>query len=168
MPNTPAGTFLNRRSSDGRPVGGLLASNWFPPLIIFIAAILLCGCPRKQWTYAPPPAPPPPSKDFDVHFGADHPDPNGAARNVDWQPQAQGNVPNPDSCNDGQPYTSPCTQNGPFLDQPDGVHQAFCFLGKVFSGSPPQPFFGHADWTVAQYDGANQTWPFTCRQSFDM
>jgi hypothetical protein len=121
--------------------------------IIFITVMFLCGCPKRQWTYAPPPAPPP-SKDFDVHFDPNQLDPNGAPRNVDWQPQVQGRIPNPDTCNDGQPYSPFCTQDNPFQDQPDAIHEAFCFVGKVISGTPIQPFFGHADWMVAQYNGS--------------
>lgn len=120
---------------------------------VVLATVFLCACAKKQWHYVPPPAPAP-SKDFDTHFDATQLDPNGAARNVDWQPQLQGRIPNPDTCNDGQPYSSACTQNKPFQDQPDLRHEAFCFIGKAVSGSPIQPFFGHADWMVAQYDGA--------------
>jgi hypothetical protein len=120
---------------------------------ILLGTVLLCGCPgKKQWTYAPPSAPAP-SKDFDVSFDAAHPDPNGAARNVDWAPQLQGRIPNPDDCNSGQPYSSSCTQNAPFQDEPSAGHQAFCWIGKRSSGSQAS-FFGHADWMIAQYDGS--------------
>lgn len=111
------------------------------------------ACAKKQWRYTPPSAPAP-SKDFDAHFDSAQLDPNGAARNVDWQPQLLGRIPNPDTCNDGQPYSSACTQNKPFQDQPDGLHEAFCFIGKLTSGSPYQSFFGHADWMVSQFNGA--------------
>ena len=120
---------------------------------VLAAVVFLCGCPKKQWSYTPPPAPAP-SKDFDAHFDPAHPDPNGAPRNVDWRPQIQGRIPNPDSCNDGQPYSTACTQDKPFQDQPDGLREAFCFIGKAVSGSPIQPFYGHADWMVAQFDGS--------------
>jgi hypothetical protein len=120
---------------------------------IVLSTLLLSGCPKKQWSYTPPPAPAP-SKDFDIHFDATQLDPNGSPRNVDWQPQLQGRIPDPNACNSGQPYSPACTQDKPFQDQPDGLHEAFCFLGKAFSGGEVQPFFGHADWTVAQYNGS--------------
>jgi hypothetical protein len=114
-----------------------------------LATLLLCACPKKEWHYAPPPAPAP-AKDFDAQFDSAHLDPNGAARDVDWRTH----IPNPDSCNSGQPYTPACTQNAIFQDQPDLRHQAFCFIGKLTSPSPYQSFFGHADWMVAQYNGS--------------
>jgi len=117
-----------------------------------LCTLTLCSCAKKQWHYVPPSAPAP-SKDFDAHFDATQLDPNGAPRNIDWQPQLQGHIPNPDECNSGQPYSSACTQNKPFQDQPDGLHEAFCFIGKVASGSPYQSFFGHADWMVSQFNG---------------
>ncbi len=134
---------------------------------VFFSVSLLCGCPKKQWHYAPPQAPPP-SKDFDAAWDATHLDPNGAAFNVDWAPQRQGRVPNPDACNDGQPYSPACTQNTPFQDQPDGIHEAFCFLGKAFSPSPLQPFFGHADWMVAQYTGAIGWFNYGADSDYDL
>jgi len=121
-------------------------------LVTLLATLFLCACPKKEWHYAAPPAPAP-AKDFDAQFDATHLDPNGAAQNVDWHPQLAGHLPNPDACNHGQPYTSACTQNQIFRDQPDGIHQAFCFIGKATSGSPYQSFFGHADWMVAQFNG---------------
>jgi len=120
---------------------------------VALAAFFLSACPKKEWRYTPPPAPAP-SKDFDAHFDATQLDPNGAARNIDWQPQLSGQIPNPDTCNDGQPYSSACTQGTPFLDQPDGVNEAFCFIGKLASASPVQPFYGHADWMVSQFNGS--------------
>ena len=113
--------------------------------------MLLCGCGRKQWTFTRPSAPSP-NKEFDVHFDSAV-DPNGAARNVDWAPQLEGRIPDPDACNDSQPYTSACTQNKPFQDQPAVDHEAFCFIGKLLTLNP-EPFFGHADWMLAQYDGS--------------
>ena len=151
MPRTFVPAFLNQKSY--RHAFGSMALHLPARCAIFIAAMFLCGCAKKQWTYTPLPAPAP-SKDFDVHFDPDHLDPNGTPRNVDWRPQIQGRIPNPDSCNDGQPYSPACTQDKPFQDQPDLGHEAFCFLGKAISGSPIQPFFGHADWMVAQYDGS--------------
>ena len=121
-------------------------------ITVLLAALMLCGCAKKQWHYSPPPAPTP-AQDFDAQFDATHLDPNGAARNVDWHPQLAGHLPNPDACNTGQPYTPQCTQNKPFQDQPDGLKEAFCFIGKAVSGSPIQPFYGHADWMVAQFNG---------------
>jgi len=118
-------------------------------LVALLATLLLCACPKKEWHYAPPPAPAP-TKDFDAQFGATTLDPNGSARDVDWHTH----IPNPDSCNNGQPYTPACTQNPIFQDQPDLRHQAFCFIGKLTSPSPYQSFFGHADWMVAQYNGS--------------
>jgi hypothetical protein len=128
------------------------ASARLSPAAVLFAALFLCACPKKEWRYAPPPAPAP-TEDFDAQFDRTHLDPNGAARNIDWHPQLSGRIPNPDTCNDGQPYTPACTQNKPFQDQPDGINQAFCFIGKAASGSPIQPFFGHADWMVAQFNG---------------
>jgi len=124
-----------------------------PSSIVALAAFLLCGCPKQEWHYTPPPAPAP-SKDFDVHIEATQLDPNGVPRNLDWQSQLQGHLPSPDNCNDGQPYSSACTQDKPFQDQPSGIHEAFCFIGKAASGSPIQPFYGHADWMVAQFNGS--------------
>jgi hypothetical protein len=118
-----------------------------------LASLLLPACAKKQWHYTPPPAPAP-SKDFDAQFDAAHLDPNGAALNLDWHPQLAGRIPDPDACDQGQPYSSACTQNNPFQDQPNGFNAAICSLGKVFSGHPIQPFFGHADWMVAQQTGA--------------
>jgi hypothetical protein len=118
-----------------------------------LATLCLCGCPKREWHYAPPPPPAASSKDFDAQWDGHKLDPNGAATNVDWTPQLQGRIPNPDSCNGGQPYTPACTQNLPFQDQPDGLHEAFCFIGKAATGTL-KPFFGHADWMVAQYDGS--------------
>lgn len=103
--------------------------------------------------YAPPPAPTP-DKDFDAQVDATHLDPNGVPLNLDWHPQLAGIVPSPDACNDGQPYTAQCTQNQPFEDQPSGFNAGICALGKVFSGHPIQPFFGHSDWMVTQQTGA--------------
>lgn len=130
-----------------------LAFHLFSGCVVFLAVMCLCGCPKKQWSYTPPPAPAP-SKGFDVHFDPSQLDPNGAPRNVDWEAQLHGGPPNPDTCNDGQPYSSACTQDKPCMDQPDARHEAFCFIGKVTSGSPIQSFFGHADWMVVQYDGS--------------
>lgn len=111
---------------------------------VTLTALFLSGCPKQEWHYKPPAAPAP-SKDFDAHIDATQLDPNGAPRNIDWQAQLQGRLPNPDACNDGQPYSSACTQDKPFQDQPSGIYEAFCFIGKAVSGSPIQPFFGHAD-----------------------
>jgi len=145
-------TASNRETSKQRHLAGRVPFN--PArCVLLIAVAFLCGCPKKQWSYTPPPAPAP-SKDFDARFDLSHLDPNGAPRNVNWQPQLQGRIPNPDSCNDGQPYSAPCTQDKPFQDQPDGLREAFCFIGKAVSGSPIQPFYGHADWMVAQFDGS--------------
>jgi hypothetical protein len=119
---------------------------------LFLATVL-SGCAKKQWHYAPPPAPTP-DKDFDAQVDATHLDPNGAPLNLDWHPQLAGIVPSPDACNDGQPYTAQCTQNQPFEDQPSGFNAGICALGKVVSGHPIQPFFGHSDWVVAQQTGA--------------
>ena len=120
---------------------------------VFFAMLFLVACPRKEWQYKPPAAPPP-SKDFDAHYDPTQLDANGAPRNIDWQPQLAGRIPNPDNCNDGQPYSSACTEDNPFLDQPDGLDEAFCFIGKVASGSPVQPFYGHADWLLSQFNGS--------------
>lgn len=149
-------TFSSRNASGSCRGFTSVAHELSTRFAIFIAMTLLCGCPKKEWSYAPPPAPAP-SKDFDVRFDRGRLDPNGAPRNVTWQSQVQGRIPNPDSCNGGQPYSSACTQDKPLQDQPDGLHEAFCFVGKAISGisgSPIQPFFGHADWIVAQYDGS--------------
>lgn len=120
---------------------------------IFLAMLFLVACPKREWQYNPPPVPAP-SRDFDAHFDATQLDANGSARNIDWQPQLSARIPNPDTCNDGQPYSSACTQDNPFLDQPDGINEAFCFIGKVASGSPIQPFYGHADWMLSQFNGS--------------
>ena len=119
---------------------------------LFCATLFLSACPKKQWHYIPP-SPPTGAKDFDTHFDPAQLDPNGAPRNIDWAPQLQGRIPNPDNCNNGQPYSKACTQNDPFQDQPSGLHEAFCFLGKAFS-PPYQSFFGHADWMVSQFNGS--------------
>jgi len=124
-----------------------------PAVLVLCFTLLFSACPKKQWQYTPPPAPSP-GKDFDAHYDATQLDPNGAARNIDWQPQLSGRIPNPDACNDGQPYSSACTRNNPFLDQPDGLNEAFCFVGKLASGSPVQPFYGHADWMLSQFNGS--------------
>ncbi len=124
-------------------------------LAVAFATLILCACPKQEWHYAPPSPPPPaPTKDFDAQFDSAHLDPNGAPRNVDWHPQLAGRIPNPDACNDGQPYTRACTQDTIFQDPPDILHEAFCFIGKAASGSPIQPFFGHSDWMVAQFNGS--------------
>ena len=73
--------------------------------VLTFAILVLCACPRHQWHYTAPAAPTP-SQNFDAHYDTAHPDPNGAPRNVDWFPQLQGHVPNPDQCNDGQPFSS--------------------------------------------------------------
>src|SRR5579863_1106749 len=139
-------------------------------LTALLAALLLCACPKKEWNYTPPPPPPPPpAKPFDVQFSPTHLDPNGAPRDVNWFPQLSGTVPNPDSCNDGQPYTAPdCTQDTIFKDKPDILHQAFCFFGKVTSGSPYQSFFGHSDWMVAQYNGSMGWFNFGADDDYDL
>lgn len=147
MPTTATGRNPNRVSRHPHRSLGALAV-----CALFIAMLSLCGCGRKQWTYTPPSAPLP-NKDFDVRFDSML-DPNGAARNVDWAPQRDGRIPDPDACNNGQPYTPECTQNNPFRDQPNIGHEAFCVIGKAISGSPFEPFFGHADWMLAQYDGS--------------
>jgi hypothetical protein len=148
-------TFLKKkRSAEPYHTSGAAALHSAAACAMFIAVVFLIGCPKKQWSYTPPPPAPTPTKEFDVVFDRKDLDPNGAPRNVDWAPQTQGRIPNPDACNNGQPYSSACTQNKPFPDQPDLAHEAFCFLGKITSGSPPQLFFGHADWTVAQYSGS--------------
>jgi hypothetical protein len=128
-------------------------STRFPSAVaVLFVTLLLCACPKKQWHYVPPPAPTP-RLDFDAQFDATHLDPNGAALNIDWHPQRSGRLPNPDNCNNGQPYSPACTHNKPFQDQPDGINEAFCFIGKAASGSPIQPFYGHADWMPAQFHG---------------
>lgn len=150
-PADPSLPSLSGRRGDGFPMITLkrIALGSVPVL----AALLLSACPKREWQYAPPPAPAP-SKDFDAHFDPAKLDPNGAARNVDWQSQHSGRIPNPDACNEGQPYSATCTQDKPFLDQPDGVNEAFCFIGKLASGSPLQPFYGHADWMLSQFNGS--------------
>ena len=62
----------------------------------------------------------------------------------------------PTSAPEEIPTTPPCTDDKPFLDPPNAFADGFCYIGKVFSGSP-MGFFGHADWMVAQYDG-NISW----------
>jgi hypothetical protein len=124
-----------------------------PALALAFATLVLSACPKQEWHYAPPPAPAP-ARNFDAQFDATHLDPNGAARNVDWHPQLSGHLPDPDACNSGQPYSSACTQDPIFQDQPDIAHEAFCFIGKATSGSPIKPFFGHSDWMVAQFNGS--------------
>lgn len=119
---------------------------------ILLSTLLLTGCKHHQWTYSPPAAPTP-SKDFDVHYDANHQDPNGAPRNIDWEAQLQGRIPDPDACNDGQPYSSVCTQNKLLMDSPDILKAGICVFGPLANGGF-KPFFGHADWTVAQYDGS--------------
>ncbi len=125
--------------------------------------LFLCACPRKEWTYTPPPAPAP-AKPFDAQFDSANLDPNGAPRSVDWHTH----IPNPDTCNTGQPYTSACTQNQIFRDQPDGIHEAFCFIGKATSPSPFQKFFGHADWMVAQFNGSIGWFNFGLDEDYDL
>jgi hypothetical protein len=143
-----------------------VSTRFFSATAVSLAAIFLCACPKKEWHYAPPPAPAP-SEDFDAQFDATHLDPNGAARNVDWHPQLSGHLPNPDTCNNGQPYAPACTQNKPFQDQPDGLNEAFCFIGKA--ASPPyQPFFGHADWMVAQFNGSIGWFNFGTDEDYDL
>jgi len=145
----------------------LFSTRFFSTTALLLGALVLCACPKKEWHYAPPPAPAP-SETFDAQFDAAHLDPNGAARNVDWHPQLSGHLPNPDTCNNGQPYTPACTQNKPFQDQPDGINEAFCFIGKATSGSPIQSFFGHADWMVAQFNGSIGWFNFGADFDYDL
>lgn len=123
-------------------------------LPLLLSIVILSACAKHPWHYTPPPGPTTPSQKFDAHYDTTHLDPNTAPRNVDWFPQTQGLVPNPDQCNHGQPYSSGCTQDTIFKDKPDLRHDPFCFIGKITSGSPYQSFFGHADWMVAQYNGS--------------
>jgi len=113
--------------------------------------VFATGCTRKQWRYSPP-APPALGKDFNTHWDPKNVDPNGVPKSPDWAPQLQGNIPDPNKCDTGNPYNTPCTDDKPFMDPPSALTDGFCFVGKVFSGSP-MGFYGHADWMVAQYDG---------------
>ena len=133
----------------------LVAQRILPAVAVLAITVLLAACPKKEWQYNQP-APPAaaPSKAFDAQFDSAHLDANGSPRNIDWHPQLSGTIPNPDACNDGQPYSPDCTEDTIFKDQPDGVNEAFCFVGKVASGSPIQPFFGHADWMISQFNGS--------------
>lgn len=131
---------------------------------ILLAASLLSGCAKHAWNYVPPP-PPAPVKPFDVQ--SDSTDPNGAPRNVDWHPQRSGQIPDPDACDQGQPYSNNCTNDAHFKDQPDFIKEAFCFIGKLATAKP-QSFFGHADWLVAQYNGSIGWFNFGSDYDYDL
>jgi len=120
-------------------------------IAIVCAIAFTTGCARKQWQYSPPAAPSL-GKDFDAHWDPGKLDPNGAPKNPEWSPQLQGSIPDPNKCDGGNPYSSPCTDDKPFMDPPSVFTDGFCLVGKLFSGSP-MGFYGHADWMVAQYDG---------------
>jgi hypothetical protein len=153
-------------SSTRAPQTKTLTRRIVSAMSLFLAALILSGCPKKEWHYTPPPAPTP-TETFDVQFDAAHLDPNGAARNVDWHPQLSGQIPDPDACNKDQPYTPACTQNKPFLDQPDGIDEAFCFIGKE-TAPPYEPFFGHADWMPAQFNGSIGWFNFGLDDDYDL
>jgi hypothetical protein len=149
---------MRKSTQNARPAGSRKRGSRFREWIVRAACInALCvvvvtsGCSKKQWRFSPP-APPAPGKDFNTNWDPKNVDPNGAPRNPDWAPQLQGNIPDPNKCDGGNPYNSPCTDDKPFLDPPNAFADGFCYIGKVFSGSP-MGFFGHADWMVAQYDG---------------
>jgi hypothetical protein len=92
------------------------------------------GCSKKQWRFSPP-APPALGKDFNTNWDPKNVDPNGAPRNPDWAPQLQGNIPDPNKCDGGNPYNSPCTDDKPFLDPPNAFADGFCYIGKVSAGA---------------------------------
>ena len=117
-------------------------------ILILIALLFACGCGKHAWNYTLHTPPPPPTENFDVSFDANDLDPNHAPRNVDWKPQLQGNLPDPDACPNKEPYGSACTKDVIFKDKP-GIKDFICFFGN-----PSGSFRGHADWLVAQYNGS--------------
>jgi hypothetical protein len=96
--------------------------------------VVTSGCSKKQWRFSPP-APPALGKDFNPNWDPKNVDPNGAPRNPDWAPQLQGNIPDPNKCDGGNPYNSPRTDDKPFLDPPNAFADGFCYIGKVSAGA---------------------------------
>jgi len=120
-------------------------------LILCIA--LSAGCRKPQtWTMQPRAVPPPPelgsgqdnSQDFNVVWSKTNPE--QSPQNPNWGSQARlGKLP-PAVCS-SDPYK--CTGQKPVMDQPKGLNGAFCSAAAGFPS-----FYGHADWGVAEYQGA--------------
>ena len=114
---------------------------------------LLAGCRTpKTWTMQPQSTPPPPelgsgrddSQDFNVAW--DKTNANKAPLNPQWGSQKRvGKLP-PAACSQN-PYQ--CTNQSPAMDRPTGLNDGLCSLAA--GGAP---FYGHADWGVAEYQGA--------------
>jgi hypothetical protein len=112
---------------------------------LFTLPLLLAGCRRPHaWTPAPPPSVAK-AEDFDIVWQSSNS--SGSPRNPEWGSQKnEGTLP-PASCT-AHPYED-CTKQRPVLDAPVFPTQSLCWLA-----APDKHFYGHADWTVAEYEGA--------------
>jgi hypothetical protein len=122
-------------------------------LSLVLCVGLLAGCRTPQtWRMQPASTPPPPelgngqddSQDFNVVW--DKTSANKAPLNPQWGSQKRANKLPPATCNQN-PYQ--CTNQKPAMDKPNGLNGSLCSLAA--SGAP---FDGHADWGVAEYQGA--------------
>lgn len=121
-------------------------------LILCIA--LSAGCRKPQtWTMQPRAVPPPPelgsgqdnSQDFNVVWSKT--DPNQSPQNPSWGSQTRVHTLPPTVACTGDAYL--CTGQKPAMDQPTGLNGAFCAVADL-----GHSFYGHADWGVAEYQGA--------------
>lgn len=115
--------------------------------------VLLAGCRTpKTWTTQPQSTPPPPelgsgqddSQDFNVVW--DKTSANKSPLNPQWGSQKRAGKLPPIACSSD---SYKCTNQSPVMDSPTGLNGLFC--SAAAGGSS---FYGHADWGVAEYQGA--------------
>lgn len=112
--------------------------------VLFLVVLQGCNHSPESWKVQPPPNVNPP-RPYDVV--TDNTNSIGATLNPKWGLQSASSGGNT-KCN-GQPYQSDCTKQPVVCDYPVFPTLPICFLG-----AEDKNFFGHADWAVAEYQGA--------------
>ena len=132
-------------------------------VLLACSVCVLTGCWRHKPVTSVLNVPPPglPDKPFDVVWNAT--DPNGYPQNPAWSMQAKdaSNLPPPTSPSEciKKPYVSSCTSQIPSNQVPPnpatGIIDKPVFPNSLICGlEPGAAIHGHANWTVAQYNGA--------------